>query len=104
MFQPSQFQPQWWIRNAHLQTMLPTISRRNLTFPTISERLELEDGDFLDLAWTALPTAENNKPIVIIFHGLEGAVESPYVKGIMRAVNTAGWIGLVMHFRRLRWF
>ncbi|CED61401.1 Putative uncharacterized protein [Moritella viscosa] len=99
MFQPSQFQPQWWIRNAHLQTMLPTISRRNLTFPTINERLELEDGDFLDLAWTALPTVESNKPIVIIFHGLEGSVESPYVKGIMRAVSATGWIGLVMHFR-----
>lgn len=99
MFQPSQFRPQWWIRNAHLQTMLPTINRRKLVIPTFGERLELADGDFLDLAWTEIPTTDNHKPIVIVFHGLEGSVESPYVKGIMRAVKEKGWIGVVMHFR-----
>lgn len=99
MFQPSQFQPQWWIRNAHLQTMLPTINRRNFVISTFDERLELPDGDFLDLAWTETPTAGNHKAIVIIFHGLEGSVESPYVKGIMEAVREKGWIGVMMHFR-----
>ncbi|MFT5880378.1 MAG: putative alpha/beta-fold hydrolase [Moritella sp.] len=99
MFQTSQFQPQWWIRNAHLQTMLPTLNRRNLQIDSIHERLELEDGDFLDLAWTEMPETAGNKPIVIIFHGLEGSVESPYIKGIMRAVKAAGWVGLLMHFR-----
>ncbi len=99
MFQPSQFQPQWWIRNAHLQTMLPTINRRNLVISTLDERLELSDGDFLDLAWTEIPAVDNCKPIVVVFHGLEGSVESPYVKGIMQAVREKGWIGVMMHFR-----
>lgn len=99
MFQPSQFQPQWWIRNAHLQTMLPTINRRNFVILTFDERLELPDGDFLDLAWTETPAVDNIKPIVVIFHGLEGSVESPYVKGIMEAVREKGWIGVMMHFR-----
>lgn len=99
MFVTSQFKPQWWIRNAHLQTMLPTFNRRNLQIDAIHERLELADGDFLDLAWTEMPDKENKKPIVIIFHGLEGSLSSPYIKGIMTAIQNMGWIGMLMHFR-----
>lgn len=99
MFQESKFQPQWWIRNAHLQTMLPTFQRRNQSIDSVAERLELTDGDFLDLAWTEQPEPDNTKPIVIIFHGLEGSIHSPYIKGIMAAVKDEGWIGVVMHFR-----
>ena len=99
MFQASQFKPQWWMRNPHLQTMLPTINRRNMRIDSHVERVELDDGDFLDLAWTERPAVDSDKPIVIIFHGLEGSIESPYIKGIMTAVKAAGWVGLLMHFR-----
>ena len=59
------------------------------------ERLELPDGDFLDLDWAGRATG----PVVVILHGLEGSSESNYVRGLLSAVTRRGWRGVVMHFR-----
>jgi predicted alpha/beta-fold hydrolase len=59
------------------------------------ERLELPDGDFIDLDWLE----SGDGPIVIVLHGLEGSSDSPYARGIMKAVERRGWRGVVMHFR-----
>lgn len=93
----SKFTPASGLSNAHLQTLLPTFVRNKLKFKGVNQTLELDDGDFLDLVWTEKP--HKNTPIVIIFHGLEGSIDSPYVKGLMLALKKHGWIGLLMHFR-----
>ncbi len=93
----SQFTPATGLSNPHLQTLFPTFIRNQLMFSGIDESLELEDGDFLDLVWTDKP--QSNKPIVIVFHGLEGSIDSPYAKGMMLAIQKQGWVGLLMHFR-----
>lgn len=93
----SQFTPASGLSNAHLQTLLPVFIRSNLLLSGIEQRLELDDGDFLDLFWTEKPTAK--QPVVIVFHGLEGSLESPYARGILRAIKKHGWVGLLMHFR-----
>ena len=59
------------------------------------ERVELEDGDFLDLDWGP----RQSGPLVIILHGLQGSSASPYARGLLAAVQAAGWRGVVMHFR-----
>ncbi len=59
------------------------------------ERLELPDGDFLDLAWTP----NNGGPCVLILHGLEGSSRSPYVRAMLAALHGAGYHGVLMHFR-----
>ncbi|MEK7839993.1 MAG: hydrolase [Pseudomonadota bacterium] len=89
------FRPAWWLRNAHLQTLFPTFFR---TLPRVSlrrERIELPDGDFLDLDWTE----GDRGPIVLVLHGLEGSSRSKYALGLMKAVHARGWRGVVMHFR-----
>jgi len=98
----SQFTPAAGISNAHAQTLLPKFIRNNLTFNGVKQTMELSDGDFLDLVWTEEPATHDSvqaKPIVLVFHGLEGSIESPYAKGIMLALKKQGWIGLFMHFR-----
>jgi len=35
----------------------------------------------------------------VLFHGLEGSIDSPYVKGILKAITDNGWQGVLMHFR-----
>ena len=35
----------------------------------------------------------------MLFHGLEGSIDSPYVKGILKAITDNGWQGVLMHFR-----
>lgn len=84
--------------NPHFQTLAPSLlnRRKNATF--VHERFELDDGDFLDLAWQKLPQKES-RPIVVIFHGLEGSVYSPYAFRMMKALEQQGFNAVVMHFR-----
>jgi predicted alpha/beta-fold hydrolase len=93
----SQFEPATGLANSHLQTLLPTLYRRNSDARFTSQTLNLPDGDFVDLAWTDKP--RNGRPIVILFHGLTGSIHSPYARGMMQAIQQQGWTGLLMHFR-----
>ncbi len=84
--------------NPHLQTLLPSLLNKKSDAKFVYERFELDDGDFLDLAWHQLPEVDT-RPIVIIFHGLEGSVYSPYAFRMMDALNQKGFNAVVMHFR-----
>lgn len=88
-----------WCANAHLQTVLPTLLNRQFSLALHHQTLLTPDHDFLDLVWTQRPDKQFQRPIVIIFHGLEGSIQSPYAQGMMSAIKKAGWIGLLMHFR-----
>jgi len=99
MIYQSNFKPAWWLRNRHLQTIVPMLSRAREKIQTTEEILELPDGDFVELAWTEKPKPHESKPIILIFHGLEGSVSSHYIKGILKAIKQQAWIGLLMHFR-----
>jgi len=46
------FKPAWWLRNPHLQTLWPVFFAAACGPPLRRERLELPDGDFVDLDWT----------------------------------------------------
>ncbi len=89
------FWPPWWLRNAHLQTILPVWWRRNLRFPGEPERLELPDGDFLDLDWVRC----GHRRLVILSHGLEGSFDAGYIRGMASALVAAGWDALAWTFR-----
>ncbi|SKA25653.1 hydrolase [Photobacterium toruni] len=86
--------------NPHLQTLLPRFIRRQPLFAPVTQRLEIPDGDFVDLAWTEQPDINNHhQPIMILFHGLEGSFNSPYANGLLMAAKQQGWLGVMMHFR-----
>jgi predicted alpha/beta-fold hydrolase len=90
------FKPAWWLRGPHSQTLWSTLfRRREINIPLRRERIELADGDFVDLDWSP----ESHGPIVLILHGLEGSVASPYVKGMLQTLHQHGWRAVVMHFR-----
>jgi predicted alpha/beta-fold hydrolase len=59
------------------------------------DRLELDDGDFLDLRWLR----QGRDRLVILSHGLEGNAEQGYVRGMAAAANAAGWDALAWNFR-----
>ena len=91
----STFKPAWWLSNPHIQTLWPTFFRALPTLALTKYRLELEDGDFIDLALTPL----KGRPIVMILHGLEGSLDSPYAKPLIQALETAGYGVCFVHFR-----
>nr|HAT8712922.1 hydrolase [Legionella jordanis] len=94
----STFKPAWWLSNSHAQTVFPTLTRRIQAPVDEIERLELPDGDFIDLAWAnnALP---KDAPLIVLLHGLGGGIQSSYVGGFMRAINRMGWRAVLMLFR-----
>ncbi|MBE0366523.1 hydrolase [Pseudoalteromonas aurantia] len=91
------FKGAWWMRNRHVQTILPRFFRPFQKVPVYFEELTTPDGDFLELAW-----AKNKKPsapIAIILHGLEGNINSFYAKGMLNALSKKGFNAVLMHFR-----
>lgn len=62
------------------------------------ERINLSDGDFLDLDWS-YNRSDKSEKIVILLHGLAGNSVRPYMKGMVRAFNHKGFDGLAMNFR-----
>lgn len=93
------FRPAPWLKNAHLQTLWPSLCRLPVAIDTEWERIELPDGDFIDLVWEGKKETTLIKPVILLLHGLGGNIESTYVKGFMRALKAAGYKSVLMHFR-----
>jgi uncharacterized protein len=91
----SAFKPAWWLSGPHGQTIVAALIRRRPRLQLTRQRLELPDGDFLDLDWT--PHARG--PLVVVFHGLEGSANSRYALGTLEAIHRHEWQGAVMYFR-----
>ncbi len=89
------FKPAWWCRGPHLQTLWPALFRVWPRLPLLRERLELPDGDFIDLDWTC----NDAGPIVILLHGLEGSSRSHYARSMLQVLPRAGMRAVLMHFR-----
>lgn len=96
MIKTSLFKPARGLANAHVQTLWPFLFRTSHYPPFTGERLELPDGDFVDLVWSE---SKVNQPLVVILHGLEGSYRSHYVPGLMNQLQHAGFRCVVMHFR-----
>lgn len=95
MITQSDFRPPAWLRNPHLQTLWPYVVRSKLTVAVRRERLELPDGDFIDLDWNTCKSG----PIVLLLHGLSGSVKSHYAKYTLRSLQRRGMRGVLMNFR-----
>jgi len=88
------YQPPWWYRGRHLQTIWGPLFRRLRRPPLRRERWPTPDGDFLDLDWL-----EGDSPLVVILHGLEGSSGSHYARGLLLEAAAVGWRAVVFHFR-----
>jgi len=94
----SSYRPNALLANGHLQTIAASTLRRVSEVCYQRERLELPDGDFVDLDW-ALAGSEPAQRLGIISHGLEGDSGRPYVRGMARALNQAGFDALAWNYR-----
>ena len=92
--EPSDFRPAWWLKSAHLQTIWPSLFRPRRPLKVTWERMELADGDFIDLAWR-----RNQGPLVLMIHGLEGSLESHYAFPMLEQLGEAGFSTVFMHLR-----
>ena len=87
--------PPFFLFGAHLETIYPALLRRVSLIPYTRERITTPDDDFLDLDWLE----KDSDTVVIISHGLEGNSSRPYIKGMARALHTAGFSVVAWNFR-----
>jgi predicted alpha/beta-fold hydrolase len=85
-----------WLPGGHLQTIYPALALRAPAVAYRRERWEAQDGDFVDVDFV---DGQPDKPLVVLFHGLEGSSHSHYARALMAAVAARGWSGAVPHFR-----
>lgn len=91
----SSYRAPTWLPGGHLQTIHPVLFRKVPVVTQRHERLELDDGDFLDLEWAGNSSAK----LAIISHGLEGCSRAKYVQGMAAALVARGWDALAWSYR-----
>jgi predicted alpha/beta-fold hydrolase len=93
---PSSFHAPALLRNGHLQTILPALAGKAKRPAFTRERLELSDGDFLDLDWLI---SDKNSPLFILCHGLEGSSDTNYINRTAAYLNNNNFNILAWNYR-----
>lgn len=96
MTDPGTFEPAWWCRSGHAQTIWAATLRSIPSMPLRRERWEMPDGDFIDVDCVA---GADRGPMLVVLHGLESGSEAKQVRGLLRAAHRLGWHGLAVNFR-----
>lgn len=104
----SALQPPWMLAGGHRQTLW----RKFMGKPQLQRqrrRIELDDGDFLDLDWLypdeaagvrTTPVALSSPgTVVLLIHGLAGSSESPYILNMQQALAKSGMKSAAINLR-----
>ena len=92
----SNYKAPWWLPNAHMQTLYPALLRKRPTALNLKrERLITADNDFIDIDWYG----QEDKPLVILLHGLTGSSNSSYISGLQQFLQKNGLRTATLNFR-----
>jgi predicted alpha/beta-fold hydrolase len=80
-------QAPFYMLNGHFETVIPSLLFKIKEDLYKRQRLELSDGDFIDIDWIC----NGNKKCVILTHGLEGDSGRYYMKRSAKFLNEHGW-------------
>lgn len=111
----STYQPSGLWRNPHFSTIYPSVFRKVKGIYYTRERLELSDGDFLDLDWNFSENIAFNQSAIlkietlikktnklaIFTHGFLGNSTRPYLLGGVKAFKLVGYDALAWNHRGL---
>ena len=92
-----------WLPGGQLQTIWPALHARRVMGAPIAwrrERWDTPDGDFVDVDW--LQPSDNDeaaRPLLVLFHGLEGSSRSHYAEAFAGWGRAHGLRLAVPHFR-----
>lgn len=107
-----EFASPWWLPGGHTQTLWRRFVS-HIPLPRRRQRVELSDGDFIDLDWvdshsndlhstdphSTDPGSARDLPTVFLLHGLCGSSDSPYVLSLQRLLQERGYTSVAMNFR-----
>lgn len=98
-FEPAIFEPASWLPGPHLQTLGARFLRPSGGVPLHRERVELDDGDFIDLDFAYGSERSEEGPMVLLLHGLEGSAKSKYALQTYRYLDDMGIASVGMNAR-----
>jgi len=93
----SDYRPPLHFRSGHLSTIYSGLFRRVVGLQQERERIELSDGDFMDVDWSF--AKKPSSKVAILLHGLEGNAQRPYITGSAKTFNEAGIDACAVNFR-----
>jgi len=90
----------WWLPGGHIQTIWSALYARqrwSAARPLLRERWVTPDGDFIDV--DRQPASGGHRPMLVMFHGLEGSSQSHYAQACAdwAAEHDVQWV--MPHFR-----
>jgi predicted alpha/beta-fold hydrolase len=95
----------WWLPGGNLQTIWAALFARRVFGPQPRwrrERWVAPDGDFIDLDWcekTAAVAEAPERPLLVLFHGLEGSSRSHYAEAFADFAAERKIAFVIPHFR-----
>jgi uncharacterized protein len=92
------YAPPLALRWGHANTMYPTLFRKVRGLRHRRERIETDDGDFIDVDWSMAGSSPAHRAAIVL-HGLEGDAKRSYMLGMTRALNRRGWDVCAMNMR-----
>ena len=98
----------WWLPGGHAQTIWASLFSHTGPYQDRAavqysrKRWETPDGDFIDLDWlddSQAATKKTQRPLLVLFHGLEGSSAGHYAQAFARTAKAVGMDFVVPHFR-----
>ncbi len=90
----SSYAPTFFFKNGHVNTMYRAVFCKPVA-KYRRERVELSDGDFIDLDFASV----GSKKLVLLIHGLEGSSTSSYMISMANELNANGYDAVSMNLR-----
>jgi len=93
-------QSPWWLPERHSQTLWRRLSQ-HAGIRQRRQRIELDDGDFIDVDWVDadVRSGSADNPIIILLHGLSGCSGSAYIQSLQRLLQHRGFTSAAINFR-----
>ena len=93
----SSYKAKGLFKNGHFSTIYSAKLRPIPKLLQERERLQLPDGDFVDLDWSHATT--QTQKVAVLLHGLEGNAQRVYMKGQGKTLAANGWDVVAMNHR-----
>jgi len=104
------FEPSWWLRGQHLQSILPSfpgrrpfVERRAAPMLAASREHLLECGDGVRLqafySPAVSPNPDKRPTLVVLLHGWEGSAQSLYVLSLAQSLHEQGFDVIRLNLR-----
>ena len=88
----SGYKAKGFFKSGHFSTIYSAKLRPIPKVAQVRERLELTDGDFVDIDWSYCTTkGVKSQKVAILLHGLEGDAQRVYMQGQAKVLIQGGW-------------